>query len=394
MRTALLAAQKRTETGELRAFQLLGGRNVLTWQYDLLRAFGCERIVCLCEASRPEIIELQHTAENDGVHFHAIKGSLQLVGLITADENVIMLRDGLVAEADLFNTVAQSGRLIASLPADSAPARDFPQDFERIDANRAWAGLAIFRGNLAERLADLPADSDTMSLLLRLALQAGVRDAPIDPHAVADGRWLLATDPNELEKRQAALITRSNEAAPWTGPGRAFANFIVQKLAPSGMERGPVVSGALGTTAMLAMFGAFWLEQAALGLSLGAIGSFALAISRAGSRLKASLFGKPFSERKSRGLNAGRDVVTVGALALPALTPALNPTEVILPALAIGLARLASLNDSSAISVFWADRTTHLLLLAVCAIFGQLPLGIAVFAALALAQCIVRFRAY
>ncbi len=394
MRTALIAALKRTDTGDLRAFQTLSGRSVIAWQYDLLRKLECDRLICLCEAATPEILEIQHLAEADGVQFHAIRGPLQLVGLITADQDLLMILDGLVIEPYLAQSFLSKGRVVATLPASSSQASEFPADFERIDATRAWAGLAVLRGSVVERLAELPADGDTMSLLLRLALQSGVKDMPLDIEAVNEGEWLLASDADELEKRQIALVARGAEVAPWTGPGRALAGLIVQKLAPKGLEQGPLLLAIVGIAASAAMVGASWVELSVFGLLLGAVGAFTLAMSRAGTRLRSSIFGTSKKEKSSRILNALQDILAVTALMIPALTPAIDPAEAALPVLAIGLARLSSTVNSTAIAGFWADRTTHLIAFAVCAIIGQLPLGIAVFAALALAQCILRFRAY
>ncbi len=392
MRTAILAALKRTEAGEIRAFLPLGGRTVLAWQFDVVRSLGCERVICLCEAPGPDILQLQHEAEAAGVQFHAVRGPLQVVGLVTADQDLVMLLDGLVIAPDLAAKLSEGGRMIASLPAASSLASDYPSDFERIDATRAWAGLAIIRGSLAAKLADLPADSDTMSLLLRLGLQSGGKDVPLANEHLTSGELLLAADGEGLVKRQETLIARSAERISWLGPARALAATIVRQIAPRGLDQGPMIATSIGIGALLGMVAAFWFDQSVTGLSIGAIGTFALAFGRAGARLKSGLYGRVTNARNSRIFSGLQDALVMLGLALPALA-AQSLALAALPILAIGLARLAAILESGPIQAFWADRTAHLMLFAICAIIGQLTLGIAVFALLALAQCTMRSRA-
>jgi len=74
MRTGLIAAVTRTATGELRAELPVAGRSVLAWQVALMRDLRVERILCLCEDVRGEVLRLQHEVEAGGGAFHALKG--------------------------------------------------------------------------------------------------------------------------------------------------------------------------------------------------------------------------------------------------------------------------------------------------------------------------------
>ncbi|MEL6878600.1 MAG: hypothetical protein AAGL68_10950, partial [Pseudomonadota bacterium] len=105
------------------------------------------------------------------------------------------------------------------------------------------------------------------------------------------------------------------------------------------------------------------------------------------------LYGLTENDKISPIFSILQDGLIAISLAIPALSPVLSPAQAALPMLGIGLARLATKLENGAIHAFWADRTLHLTLLAICAIFGQLPLGIAVFALLALANCLLRTRA-
>ena len=88
---------------------------------------------------------------------------MQLVSLFTADQELFVIADGLVVEPDLAEDVLSGRQAVVTIPSPSSLATDYPEDFERIDADRAWAGLARIRGNLVVRLADLPGDGDVTS---------------------------------------------------------------------------------------------------------------------------------------------------------------------------------------------------------------------------------------
>ena len=194
LRTALLSAVERSEDGTPRAFLELGGRTILVWQADLAISLGCERIVCLAQGPTPELLELQQELEEKGLSFQLIRGSLQLVSLLSADQDILVLADGLVFDRELAHAAIGDKRGIAALPAEEGIAAGF----ERIDANRAWAGLLVARANIVERLADMPPDVDTISLILRLALQAGVPVVLCDKQHLDSGNVLIGN--GEAEK--------------------------------------------------------------------------------------------------------------------------------------------------------------------------------------------------
>ena len=101
MRTALIAALERTDSGALRAGLPLAGRSVLARQVDLLRAVGCERILCLCEAADGDVLRVQHMVEAAGGTFQALRGFAHLPALVRADDELVILADGLLPDRAL-----------------------------------------------------------------------------------------------------------------------------------------------------------------------------------------------------------------------------------------------------------------------------------------------------
>lgn len=212
MRIGLIAAVTRTGAGDLRAELPLAGRSVLGWQVDMLRMLGAERVLCLTESATGEVLRLQHEVERAGGAFHALQGFSAIPALVRAEDELIILRDGLVPDPALIATLAADGlrgtRMVATIPDDHPLAVARPQDFERIDATRHWAGVLVMRGAPVQQLADFPPDSDPVSVLLRLALQAGTPCRDLAPEEVASERWLLADSAHTVTAHERAMLSK------------------------------------------------------------------------------------------------------------------------------------------------------------------------------------------
>lgn len=376
LRTALLVALKRTNNSDLRAMLPLAGRSVLAWQVDLARQLGCERIICLCEAPQTEILELQRETEATGGEFHAVRGNLQLVTLLRADDELVMIADGLIIDNAIALEAVQPAvwlkKMVLSIPSDSAYSRENPDDFERIDADRNWAGIAVMDAVQAQKLAELPPDGDALSLLLRLALQSGVQCEPLVLDRETAQGLVLATSVEALAKRETALIEQSGEPAIWTGPGIALASELAKRLSPRGLQHGFALSLAATGSFLLsgAVFSAFGFG--AFGLVLVAMGAFGSRLAAAWASLRTGLFGAPDRSGLSRIFSALVDCVAVGSLVL-ALAPSPGQFAVIaLPLFTIGLFRLASIDTVDRVRVFWSDRALHMLVFAFAAAVGML----------------------
>lgn len=384
MRTGLIAAVTRTNAGELRAELLLAGRSVLAWQAALMRDLGAERILCLCEEPSGEVLRLQHAVEADGAAFHALSGFAALPALVRAEDELIILRDGLVPDPSLVRGLIDSGPLphrgIACLPADHLLVTRYPEDFERIDAARHWAGLLVMRGAPVQQLADFSDDSDAVSVLLRLALQDGtpcreVPQATLEPEA-----WLLAESARAVALHEKALIAQAAPQADWRAPMATLAAALVQRVVPRGLAQGAAI--AAGFALLLVLGGAVMaaLGVAAGGLALAAVGAFAARVSGSYARTKARLFRQDTAASHGTAIDWVIDflaALTVWFALSP--WPEWTPMAVCGP-LALGLARLAAQDNGSAVAAMASDRASHFALLALAASFGLLPEAVAAVA--------------
>ncbi len=365
MRIALLSALETTEAGDRRAFETFGGRTLIAWQADIAHQLGCERIICIAPELAPELIELQREVESSGGQFQLIRGPLQLVGLASADQELIVLSDGLIIDPELALQIAGQGKCVAALPSDEGIAAGF----ERIDVDRSWGGLFIARANIVEKLAEMPPDSDTVSALLRLALQSGTKIVPIDKLQLSSGNLILSTDSAALSKRETSILDRAAAASPWTAPGLAFADRLARKLSPNALKNGPLI--ALGI-AGVAGLGAIRLAAANYSwpaLIFAAFCALAMAVSNAFLRLRSRLWPSQKNAKYYHITNALVDILLIMILALPT-TISMLPNRLFLPVLLIGHLRLAQHFLAPSIAVAFSDRVLLALLLVPAAWFG------------------------
>ncbi|EAQ30269.1 hypothetical protein NAP1_05815 [Erythrobacter sp. NAP1] len=402
MRTALVAAIKRTSSGNLLAELTLGGRSVLAWQIELAQALGCERVVCMCESPSEEVLAQQKWVESDGHEFHVVRGNIQLTGIMRADDDLVLIADGLVpdrgAVLGLMSDQAQLKKGIWTIASGHELAEAFPEDFERIDRDRHWAGLAIMRAGKVQELADLPQDGNATSLLLRLALQARTECLAVSSDSLEEDRWLLATSQAALEERERALITSSAPAAPASAPFQAVADAIVRETAPRWLEKGAEMS-AVGAIAMLGI-GALLagLGLGPWGLGVAAIGAFVGQLSGSWARMRSALWSRGASARLERGLSIVTDLLCVAALALTIASTSISLPLISLAILAMVLSQIAgeghTPNRPPLVTAIWRDRALHMAIFAGAAGFGLLPEALALFALAAAVQLMLRERAY
>jgi hypothetical protein len=394
MRTGLIAALQPTEAGALRADLPLAGRSVLAWQVALLQSLGAERVLCLCHGTSSEVIRLQHLVEAGGATFHALNGFAALPALVRAEDDLIILRDGLVPDPALVQSLIGDGsapqRMIAAIPSDHPLAATHPQDFERIDATRHWAGLLVMRGAAVQQLADFPADADAVSVLLRLALQAGTTCRNLSSEELTPESWLLADSAVAVEQHQRALIAAAAPGGDWRAPMTALAAATVRALAPRGLTHGAPIIAGLALAALLGGVIAASLGWTTGGIALAVVGAFAARVSAAYAALAARLARQADTGAQQPALSAALDILAALTLWFGlAPWPEWTPLAVIGP-LVIGLARLTARANKGALAALADDRASLLLLLALASAFGLLPEALAALALALLTALLLR----
>ncbi|WP_407874326.1 hypothetical protein [Qipengyuania nanhaisediminis] len=280
---------------------------------------------------------------------------------------------------------------IATLPHRHKLAEDYPQDFERIDRDRHWAGVAVVPAKSVQGLADCPPDGEPVSLLLRLALQAQVPCRGLGELASTEGDGVLfASSSQDCSRHETARIAALAERPAMFAPGRALAALFVRAFGARTLAFGPKASATAAVLLLVAGGGFAWAGHAVTGLMIAALGALAGEIARGWSALKAGLLGQPPWRHWQRFLavifDVGTAIICWMIMGLHGI-PEINSIAALalLPVLAIGLIRLCSRMAGQGLAEFWDDRALHLLVFALATAAGGIAVGIGLVAIAALA---------
>ncbi len=402
MRIALIAAERRTATGDLRAQVPFAGRTVLEWQGEQAIEWGCERIVCLCEQPSGAVIDLQRRVEGDQIDFHAVRKSGHLASLIRPDDELVVMLDGLVmdrsAARELVHDVNGLRPAIATVPPSQAMAQHYPRDFERIDKERHWAGLMVMSASNIEAIAELPDDVEPLSILLRLALQSGVPCYAVAERLLSEDKWVLADRSEVLAAHERELVDSSITNAEtknrlWAGPGVALACLLVRATALKGLDNGAGIAAGIAALLLASGIVLATLGHAALGLGVAALGGFSAKVSELWLLLIGRLWsGSPTHSRLAPSWIAFElgAAISVSAAFFRSDLVAIS---VVFPMLAFAVSCYLSVKMEGWLGTFWEDRGLHLLLLALAASVELLDEALAVFGFGALCCLLLRIVA-
>lgn len=247
----------------------VAGRAVIRHQFALALALDCTRIVILSETMAPELAELQDLAEQRGVQFHVVNAARALLPLVAPEDELIVLDDGLLAMPQVALELIGQGQGVLVLPIETGLAAGF----ERIDINNAAASAMRLPGRLVAGLADLPGDWDAPSALLRLAMQAGIRQVPVPAYLVESGRWTLVRSEAEALAIEPRWLRLHTGVVGGRSPGEGLAAFLVHWLGPAILHAGtrPFMLSLAGVVLALLALGSGWLGGMTLAFLLLAL---------------------------------------------------------------------------------------------------------------------------
>ncbi|WP_298189049.1 hypothetical protein [Novosphingobium sp.] len=253
----------------LRGLLPIGGRSILRHQLGLAMALGCSRIVVLAETLTNDLVALQHAAEAGGARFHVIASARALAPLVAAEDELLVLGEGLLAMPEDALRLLGDGPVVLTLPVETG----LPLGFERIDINNAGAGAMLLPGKLIAALGDLPGDWNPGSALLRIASQARIIQRELPALLLDQGRWRLIRDEAEAHRAEPGWVRLHTAGAEVRSPGSWIAAGIVRMLGPALLHAGtrPYVI-ALGAVVMALLgTGAGWFGWTGAGFAMLAV---------------------------------------------------------------------------------------------------------------------------
>lgn len=248
-----------------RGFIRVGGKPIVQHQLNTVLAFGCDRIVCLAKSLDPEVIALQHAAEAEGKLFHSISSPQQLSGLVTANDELIVMSEGLLAQPERARSLLETGPGVFVQPVEAGLAAGF----ERLDINHASAGLLRIPGRLVETLVQMPPDCDVPSALTRIALQAGVPMREIPTEARTGMRWQMIASESDAYAIEHDWLAEQIGNPRNVSPGRWIARQGVLGFGSSLLHAGnaSMLLSVAMAGAMVIALGFAWIGLLAAGFA-------------------------------------------------------------------------------------------------------------------------------
>lgn len=373
MRIALLAMIEPAGAGQpfARAFLRVAGASLAQHQLGLAIALDCQRVICFARGSSAELIALQHDAEAAGLPFAIATGPRQLAGLVTAADDLVVMAEGLFVEpVDAVPMIEARASSVFVQPVEGALAAGF----ERIDINRATAGIMRVPGHLVERLHELPADCDIPSALTRIALQAGIPMHEVPAPARSGSGWrMIRSEAEAISLENEWLRSRFSEGA--ASPGRSLARLGVVSFGSSLLHAGNASNAlAIAVLATLAIgFGLGWFGLAWMGFVLTGIAWVLVEASRLLRAAERHALGQPAPAIPRADAMVWLVDLAIGVLLLFALPhPRGQPLidALFLPSLLAALVMLLPRVTGGAVAAWIGDRAVLAVVLAVAAALG------------------------
>ncbi len=202
------------------------------YQIRLAIDAGAQKIIAFVQVVAGQVMRLQEYTEKAGADFVLVRGISEIASHVAAEDDVLVIADGLYAHADVVASVWNAD--IPNFGVFSA-GQDTGQlaGFERIDINHHWAGLAKLKGRDLLALASLPGDWSMESAALRSAVQQQYRRIMIGDKLLSDGDIAVQSG--------AHTIALAQEKAVFSGQGARFSRVERNLLDPIAKLLAPLI---------------------------------------------------------------------------------------------------------------------------------------------------------
>ena len=261
--------------GTLAATLPFGGMTLLEYQARLLSGAGVTQIFVAVGRMTPALLAAVNRAGKRGTPVEVVRSAEEASEKVDPAARVLVIADGLVTTGPVIDRMAAEGGEPWLIPDDLAPG----PAIERLDMKDSWAGIARVTGAQLGEIAQMPADYDFQSALLRVAVQAQAEHVMLTPgwarsgHSVELNAQALASKSNHV---LAALTERRTSWADrWVFT--RIARFVLPELTTRGVPGWALEAAALVLSlGALAGIGRGWVGTG-LGVSLIAVALIACA---------------------------------------------------------------------------------------------------------------------
>jgi len=257
---ALIGAYQEDSSVGLYALQPLAGRTLIEYQARCAGAAGCAPIVVLVEMVPVALAAALERLRAEGIAVVAVSDPQEAAAHFESHSRVLQMGDGVAPAMPLVERiVALEERAVLTVRDD-----DGHHDFERIDNEQRWAGLAMVDGQTLLSTAAMLGDWDLLSTLLRRTIQAGALLVPagqgLTPYHAQGGGGPQAFD--------RSLLVASRRARPdWVSRFLlpVAEEFATEQFMPTRVRPSWLVTTAL----LLTLAGALAISRGYLWPALG-----------------------------------------------------------------------------------------------------------------------------
>ena len=367
MRTALVSSphfatsNDQPHAGSARFF----GRSVLECQVEAAYRLGCERVVLHTNDALPTDQDLSRRVEALGMDVRTVQQPRMLGDLINVDDTLVVFSPGVLPDPETLMRHLKQPCSVLAFPDAAEVAM-----FERIDADRRWAGALALQGQQLDALSSLPDDADLASSLLRIALQNGCPVTTLPASLIANGRWHLNPDRHALIEREHDALRDLRRETSFSAPGRAIAERVGQRLAPEILGQ-PHEAAPLHVSiiCILAAIAAGANGMVTTGFALATLAAFAAHTGHVVEQISAAVMA---GRHKRLGQLLDRFVIDAvfAALLVIASPPQLGVFSLFPPVMLFGLLRLAERHSNAEIRDVLGDRIVLGCILVVASLLG------------------------
>ncbi|MES2444596.1 MAG: hypothetical protein V4574_17360 [Pseudomonadota bacterium] len=362
--------------GTLAATLPFGGMTLLEYQARLLTGAGAGQIFVAVGRMTPALLAAVNRAGKRGTTVEVVRSAEEASEKVDPAARVLVIADGLVTTDPVMERMAAEGGealLVTDDPASGAA-------IERLDMKDSWAGIARVSGRQLAEIAQMPADYDFQSALLRVAVQAQAEHIMLTPGWARSGHS-VELNAQALASKSSHVLAALTERRPSWADRWVFtriARFVLPELTTRGVPGWALEASALLVSlGGLAAIGRGWVGSG-LAASLVAV---ALA---AGAGAMAALNGK---ERRADLLEIGITIlfgVAVLSVGIGQYLVWIDWTPVVLAVVAVA-AQIVAERVTVRPRRWWSSPSAQLLLLTPFALAGYVTAGLAIIATYAFA---------
>lgn len=196
--------------------------NVVDRQVRMAIRMGAEKIIFLCPTMPGAILQYIDRLKQEMVDAEIVRSARELVQYSSNDNQLLVLSDGILLSPQLEKTLTDQSDELLYVVANA----EIFEDFERIDLNQRWVGLAYLQASRLSMMIDIPDDWNVGSALLRIAVQSECQRQIIsDPEMVA-GAVIHLENGSEAEE-----YTKRKLAEPGLAKGGICERYLLWPLA-------------------------------------------------------------------------------------------------------------------------------------------------------------------